>query len=74
MRPLFSILALAGGIWLIHMGYERQESLAGRTDNTLSKLGQKIDGDGHLTTHMKYYIAGTVLVIGGTLGLGIVRK
>jgi len=74
MCKLLSILALIGGIWLVYMGYERQQSLAGKTENTLSTLGQKIDGGDHTTTFMKYYAAGAVLVAGGAFGLGVVRK
>jgi hypothetical protein len=74
MSKVISLLALVAGIWLIYMGYERQQSLAGSTDNALSNIGQRIDGSAHLTTQLKYYIAGTVLTIGGVFGLGIVKK
>jgi hypothetical protein len=74
MRPILSIIALVGGIWLIYIGYERQESLAGKADDTFSKLGQKVDGSGHVTTHMKYYVAGTLLAVGGAVGLGLVKR
>ena len=31
MSKLLSIAALVLGIWLIYLGYERQQSLAGKT-------------------------------------------
>jgi hypothetical protein len=33
-----------------------------------------VDGEGHTPTHVKYYAAGAVLVAGGALGLGLVRR
>ncbi|HEY4989961.1 MAG TPA: DUF3185 family protein [Opitutaceae bacterium] len=74
VRPLISISALIAGLCLIYMGYERQQSLAGKADTSLSHLGQKIDGGDHTPTHLKYYIAGSLLAVGGAFGLGIVRK
>jgi hypothetical protein len=74
MRTFLSFAALVVGLWLIYLGYERQLSLAGKTDRAFSRLGTAIDGGDHTPTHMKYYIAGTVLAIGGVFGLGIVRK
>jgi threonine/homoserine/homoserine lactone efflux protein len=74
MSKFLSVLALAGGIWLIYLGYERQLSLAGKADRTLSRLGAAIDGGDHTPTHTKYYIAGTVLALGGVFGLGIIKK
>ena len=74
MRAILSLMAVIGGIWLIYLGHERQESLAGKADNALSSIGQKLDGGGHPTTHLKYYVAGTVLAIGGVVGLGLVRR
>jgi Protein of unknown function (DUF3185) len=74
VRALLSLSALIAGICLIYLGYERQQSLAGKADTSLSHLGQKLDGADHTPTHLKYYIAGTVLAVGGAFGLGIVRK
>lgn len=74
MCRLISLVALVAGIWLVGMGHERQESIAGKADDSISKLGQKIDGGDHMTAQTKYYVAGAVLLVGGALGLGIVRK
>ena len=74
MTKLLSLAALAIGAWLLYLGHERQESLAGKAENTMSSIGQKIDGGDHTTTYVKYYVAGAALVAGGAFGLGIVRK
>ncbi|HXQ79836.1 MAG TPA: DUF3185 family protein [Opitutaceae bacterium] len=74
MSKLLSVLALVAGIWLIYAGYERQHSLAGKADDSLSKLGQKMDGGDHTPAHVRYYAAGIVLLACGAAGLGLVRK
>jgi hypothetical protein len=74
MSKLLSLAALIAGIWLLYLGYERQLSLAGKADRTMSRLGTAIDGGDHTPTHIKYYIAGTALTIGGVIGLGIIKK
>ena len=74
MKTIISLAALAGGIWLLYSGYERQQSLVGRADSSLARLGEKVAGEGHTPTHVKYYAAGAVLVVGGALGLGLVRR
>jgi hypothetical protein len=74
MRKLISLAALAAGLWLVYMGHERQESFAGRTDSSLAKLGDRLDGDGPMPKHVKFYAAGFILIAAGALGLGLVRK
>jgi uncharacterized protein DUF3185 len=74
MGKILSLLSLIAGIWLIYLGYERQLSLAGKADRTLSKIGTAIDGGDHTPTHVKYYVAGTALSIAGVLGLGIIKR
>jgi hypothetical protein len=74
MCKLLSLVALVVGIWLVYLGYERQQSLAGKAENTMASIGQKIDGGDHTTSYVKYYVAGAVLVLGGSFGLGIVRR
>jgi threonine/homoserine/homoserine lactone efflux protein len=74
MTKVLSLLALLAGAWLVYLGYERQQSIAGRADSTLSSLGQRIDGGDHTPTHVKYYVAGTVLLVIGAFGVGIVKK
>jgi Protein of unknown function (DUF3185) len=73
MRPLLSVLAVMGGLWLLYLGYERQISLAGRTDRTFSRMGTAIDGGDHTPLHTKYFVAGAVLLACGSVGLGFRR-
>jgi hypothetical protein len=74
MCKVLSVAALAGGLWLLYLGYERQESIAGSAENTVARLGQKVDGNTHLTESNEYYVAGAILAVAGALGLGIFRK
>jgi hypothetical protein len=74
MKTFLCLVAILGGGWLLYLGYERQQSLAGKADSSLAKLGQSIDGADHMPTHAKYFIAGAVLLAGGAIGLGVVRK
>jgi hypothetical protein len=74
MCKILSLAALVLGAWLLYLGYERQQSIAGKAENTMASIGQKIDGGDHTTTYVKYYVAGAALVVGGAFGLGIVRK
>lgn len=74
MRAFVSLIALVAGIWLIYLGFERRESLAGKAESTLAQIGQRVDGGDHTTTPTKYFIAGGLLAIGGAFGLGIVRR
>jgi hypothetical protein len=74
MRATLSIAALVGGVCLIYMGHQRQESLAGKADIALARIGRSLDGGEHATTHLKYYAAGAALVIGGAIGLGLVKR
>jgi len=74
MRSIISLAALIAGLWLLYTGYQRQESLVGHMDVTTSKLGQTFDGEGHTPTHVKYYVAGALLFVGGAIGLGMVKR
>jgi hypothetical protein len=74
MSKLLSLLALAGGLWLLYLGYQRQESFAGSADKTFAQIGQKLDGRDHLTDATKYYLVGGVLTVAGVFGLGILRR
>jgi Protein of unknown function (DUF3185) len=69
MRFVLSLAAMVCGVWLVYLGYERQLSLAGKADRTLSRLGTAIDGGDHTPTHTKYFIAGAVLFAAGAIGL-----
>jgi hypothetical protein len=69
VRNLISVLAVMAGGWLVYLGYVRQNSLAGLADGSISKLGQRIDGGDHTPAHVRYYVAGAVLIAGGVVGL-----
>jgi hypothetical protein len=74
MRKLIALVALAAGVYLLYLGYQRQDSIAGKADKTLTSLGNKMDGGPRVTTEAEYYAAGAVLTIGGVVGLGIIRR
>ena len=74
MRTLSAFAALAAGVYLIYLGYQRQESFAGKADKTFTTIGNKFDGGPRVTTEAEYYAAGAVLTIGGVVGLGIIRR
>ncbi|HZZ19772.1 MAG TPA: DUF3185 family protein [Opitutaceae bacterium] len=74
MKKLIALVAAAAGVWLLYMGYQRQESLAGKADKTVTTIGNKIDGGTRISTEAQYYAAGAVLTIGGVVGLGIIRR
>lgn len=67
-------LMIIAGLWLLHMGYVRQQSLEGKTDTTIAKIGQSIDGEDHATTQGRYYVSGALLLLGGLIGLGRGKK
>jgi hypothetical protein len=74
MRKLIAFVALAAGVCLIYLGYQRHESFAGTADKTFTSIGNKFDGGPRVTTETEYYAAGAVLIIGGVVGLGIIRR
>jgi hypothetical protein len=74
MLKLLSAVAFAAGIWLVYTGYERQHSILGRADASLSTLGAKIDGRDHSPAYVGYYVSGFVLLAGGAMGLGLIKK
>jgi hypothetical protein len=71
MKTLLCVFAVMGGLWFLYLGYERQLSIAGKADRSLSRLGTAIDGGDHTPLHTKYFIAGAVLLAGGAVGLGV---
>jgi hypothetical protein len=68
MRHLLQLLALAavlGGAWLLYAGYQRSNSLAGKTDAGLAQMASGIDGSTRIPTHRWMYAGGTALIVGG---------
>ena len=74
MTKILSFSAIIAGACLIYLGYQRQQSVEGKVDSSLASMGQKVDGSDHMTLQTKYYIAGTVLLVGGAVGVGVIRK
>jgi Protein of unknown function (DUF3185) len=74
VRKIISLAAVVAGACLLYLGFQRQQSLAGKADNTLSSLGNKLDGGQHVTEQAEYYAAGALLTVGGVVGLGLVRR
>jgi hypothetical protein len=63
---LIALAALAGGLWFFYAGYEREVSLAGKTETGLTYLKTGVDGKTRVLTHHWRYGAGLILVIGST--------
>ena len=64
LQLLIALAALAGGLWCFYAGYEREVSLAGRTEKGLTYLKTGVDGKTRILTSHQLYGAGVVLVIG----------
>ena len=74
MGRLLCAVAIAAGLWLAYLGYERQQSVAGRADSVVARVGQSINGSASPALHVRYYAGAAILIAGGALGLGLVRK
>lgn len=65
IKILFAVALIVGGAWLVHSGWTRRDSLVGKADSTLAKLGQKIDGESRVPEHVWYLAGGGALVLVG---------
>ena len=63
---LLALAAFAGGLWFFYAGYEREVSLAGKTETGLTYLKTGIDGKTRVLTHHWRYGAGLILILGST--------
>ena len=63
---LIALAAFGGGLWVFYSGYEREVSLAGKTETGLTYIKTGIDGKTRVLTHHWRYGAGLILVIGST--------
>lgn len=63
---LLALAAFGGGLWFFYSGYEREVSLAGKTETGLTYLKTGLDGKTRVLTHHWRYGAGFILVIGST--------
>lgn len=66
LQLLVALTGFAGGLWFLYAGYERQVSLAGRTETGLTYLATGVDGKTRVLTHHRDYGIGVVLLIGST--------
>lgn len=66
LQLLLALAALGAGLWLLYGGYEREVSLAGRTETGLTYLKTGLDGKTRVLTHHWHYGAGLLLCIGGS--------
>lgn len=66
LQLLVALAAFAGGLWCFYAGYEREASLAGKTETGLTYVKTGLDGKTRVLTHHWQYGAGLVLVIGST--------
>jgi hypothetical protein len=64
LQLLLALAVLGAGLWLLYGGYEREVSLAGKTETGLVYLKTGIDGKTRVLTHHWHYGAGLLLVIG----------
>jgi hypothetical protein len=63
---LLALAAFATGLWFLYSGYEREVSLAGKTETGLTYLKTGLDGKTRVLTHHWRYGAGLVLILGST--------
>ena len=66
LQLLFALVAFGGGLWCFYAGYEREVSLAGKTEKGLTILKTGVDGKTRIVTSHQLYGAGLVLVIGSS--------
>lgn len=64
LQLLLALAALGAGLWLIYGGYEREVSLAGKTETGLTYLKTGLDGKTRVLTHHWHYGAGLLLIVG----------
>jgi hypothetical protein len=64
LQLLIALAALGAGLWLLYGGYEREVSLAGKTEMGMVYLKTGIDGKTRVLTHHWHYGGGALLIIG----------
>jgi hypothetical protein len=65
MKKILAVVLILAGGWLLYAGYQRGDSLAGRTKSTLAELKNDIDGKTRVPGHVKFYVGGAVLLAAG---------
>ena len=64
---LIALAAFGGGLWFFYSGYEREVSLAGKTETGLTYIKTGIDGKTRVLTHHWRYGAGLDRGIGAVV-------
>jgi len=72
IKPI-AIIALAVAAVLFYLGYQRGQSVAGATAQTVANVHDSINGKAGLTEAQEYYIGGGVLALVGVIGLAVRR-
>lgn len=66
VQLILALAAFGGGLWCLYAGYERDASLAGKTEKGLTYLKTGIDGRTRVLTAHQLYSAGLLLVLGSS--------
>jgi hypothetical protein len=66
LQLTLALAAFALGLWCIYGGYEREVSLAGKTETGLTYLKTGVDGKTRILTYHQRDGAGLILIIGST--------
>jgi hypothetical protein len=66
LQLLLVLAAFAAGLWFFYAGYEREVSLAGKTETGLTYLKTGVDGRTRILTYHQRYGVGLILIIGST--------
>ena len=66
LQLLLALAAFGAGLWFFYAGYEREVSLAGKTETGLTYLKTGVDGKTRVLTHHWRYGAGLILVLGSS--------
>ncbi len=73
MSKIIGIVLIAVGGYLVYVGWQRKESLAGGAAELTSKVANKVDGGARVPEHMMYLVGGGVLALVGA-GLALKRS
>jgi hypothetical protein len=67
MKKILSLILILLGGWLVYVGYNRGESLAGKTKSGIAELKNEIDGKMRVPDHVWYYVGGGALIVAGAV-------
>ena len=74
MKIIIAIILIAVGAWLVYSGYQLQDSLNGSWDSVSNKVASSVDGKARVTSHVWYYIGGTICILAGLGSFALSRK